>query len=63
VCVQGDCGACFAFASALVFSVRLCHSTEAKTNIAISEQDLVSCHVEWDDFVNDVFDRLTRPVG
>jgi hypothetical protein len=49
--VQGGCGACYAFASALVFSVRLCQSTKAHTNLAISEQEIVSCYHTYTDIL------------
>jgi hypothetical protein len=40
---QGTCGACFAFASALAYSARLCKATKGVINVPISEQRVVSC--------------------
>ncbi len=47
---QGDCGSCFAFASAFVYSVRLCQTTNYQTNVALAEQDVVSCFRDYDNF-------------
>jgi len=50
---QGDCGSCFAFAAAFVYSVRLCQTTNYQTNVALAEQDVVSCFRDYDNFALD----------
>ena len=40
---QGTCGACYAFASSLAYSTRLCKATHGVLNVAVSEQRVVSC--------------------
>ena len=47
---QGQCGACFAFASSFVFSTRQCLNTSGRINIAIAEQSVVSCLVDYSNF-------------
>jgi cathepsin B len=40
---QARCGSCWAFSGAEVLTDRLCIATEAKTNVILSPQDMVSC--------------------
>lgn len=41
---QGTCGACWAFAAARVFSDRMCRASSGRWNVAVSEQDILSCY-------------------
>jgi cysteine peptidase C len=54
---QGQCGACFAFASSFVFSMRQCLNTSGRINIAIAEQSVVSCLVDYSNL------RMSKGVG
>jgi len=45
---QMQCGSCFAFASATVYSKRMCHASSGKEDIDLSPQDLVSCYNHHD---------------
>jgi cathepsin B len=47
---QGDCGSCFAFAAAFIYSLRLCQATNTSVNVALAEQDVVSCFRDYDNF-------------
>mmetsp|Transcript_35517 Transcript_35517/g.47975 ORF Transcript_35517/g.47975 Transcript_35517/m.47975 type:complete len:95 (+) Transcript_35517:293-577(+) len=43
---QGDCGACWAFASSGMLSDRLCIQTGGAQKVRLSAQELVSCNYE-----------------
>jgi hypothetical protein len=43
---QGNCGSCWAFASAKAFSTGLCHFSQQRVNINLAENDLVNCGVK-----------------
>jgi hypothetical protein len=43
---QGGCGSCWAFAFAKAYSTGLCHFSQKRVNINLSEEDLVNCAVD-----------------
>lgn len=45
---QDQCGSCYAFASAKMYSDRLCRQSGMQYDITLSEQDIVSCYAMTD---------------
>jgi len=46
---QGQCGSCWAFGATKSFGDRLCIQSYAKTNLLLSEQQLVSCNLDGEE--------------
>jgi len=63
---QGSCGACWAFAAGRVYNDRICRKSNGQSDVALAEQDILSCWKSGSFYTSPAADgttQITKPAG